>query len=125
MIRHMTTDRLEQWLKDDQAPGGEDFLLVNVLGEEDFEAAHIPGSHNVPVKRARLENEIERLAGGKEDPVVVYCASKDCEASTDAARRLSNAGFEQVFDYSGGMAAWIEAGNEVARSSDAAAGVSP
>lgn len=122
MIRHMTTDRLEEWLERDETPEGDDFLLVNVLGEEEFEKAHIPGSHNVPVKRARLENEIERLAGGKESPVVVYCAGSECEASTDAARRLSNAGFEKVFAYSGGMASWIEAGNEVARPSESGAG---
>lgn len=122
MIRHMTTSQLEDWLEDDRTPGGEDFLLLNVLGEEQFEKAHIPGSQNVPVKRARLENEVERLAGGKEIPVVVYCASSECEASTDAARRLANVGFEKVYDYSGGMAAWIEAGHQVVRPSDTAAG---
>lgn len=119
MIRHVTTEQLETWMEADQMPDGSDFVLVNVLGEEDYEKAHIPGSHNVPQARSRMENEIERLAGDKDTPVIVYCASEECEASPDAARRLSNAGFAKVYDYSGGMKAWLEARNEVARSVEA------
>jgi rhodanese-related sulfurtransferase len=114
MIRHLTTEQLEDWIERGETPDGADFLLVNVLGEDDFRKAHIPGSRNVPTSRSRLENEIERLAGGKDVPVVVYCAGSDCDASPAAAKRLTLAGFTNVYDYSGGMKSWIEARNDVA-----------
>lgn len=115
MIRVASTEQLEKWLKESRMSAGLDFLLVNVLGEKDFKKGRIPNSVNVPVKRTRFENEVERLAGGKAKPIVVYCAGAECEASGRAARRLKLAGFSHVYDYAGGMKSWIEAGHEVAR----------
>mgnify|MGYP003626742147 CR=1 FL=1 len=40
--------------------------------------------------------------------VVVYCANFDCPASTDAARKLDEAGFNNVYDYEGGTQDWME-----------------
>lgn len=84
----------------------EDVLLLNVLSQEDFEKEHIPGSHNIPESREDFVSQVEKLAGRKDRPVVVYCASKDCQASPSAARKLTEAGFEHVTDFEGGMAAW-------------------
>jgi rhodanese-related sulfurtransferase len=36
----------------------------------------------------------------------VYCASIDCHSSTDAAKKLDQAGFTNVYDYRGGAKAW-------------------
>jgi len=92
----------------------EDLTLINVLGEEDFRRAHVPGSSNIPVDRENFVSEVERLAGGKDGTVVVYCASHDCEASPKAARRLDEAGFAHVYDFEGGIKEWMKAGFEVA-----------
>lgn len=94
---------------------GEDFLLVNVLGKDSFNQAHIPGSENVPVDDDDFTEKIRNLSGGKKDrPVVVYCASTSCDASPKAARRLEDAGFSSVRDYEGGVKAWKESGLELA-----------
>jgi len=45
--------------------------------------------------------------------VVLYCASYDCPASTEAAKRLMRMGFTSVFDYKGGLEEWKRAGYPV------------
>lgn len=87
--------------------------VVNVLDKDAFLERHIPGSANIPVGDALFESRVEKLAGGKDRPVVVYCASDTCDASPKAAEKLDRAGFERVYDYEGGMEAWKQAGNEV------------
>lgn len=93
-----------------------DLTVINVLGEASYRKAHIPETDNVPGDRDDFAERVERLAGGKNRPVVVYCASTQCEASPKAARRLEQAGFERVYDFQGGTKAWIEAGERVVSS---------
>ena len=47
--------------------------------------------------------------------VVIASAGADgtCDASPNAAQRLEEAGFRQVYDYEGGVQAWREAGERV------------
>lgn len=82
----------------------EDFTLVNVLPQDQFDAEHIPGSQNAPVGRDDFEETVRRLSAGR--PVVVYCSSEDCDASPTAARKLEQAGFSPVYDYEAGMRGW-------------------
>lgn len=88
---------------------GEDFVLVDVLGEDHYEDEHIPGAINIPVDHIG-EAAIERL--DKSDKIVVYCANFDCGASPQAAEKLEDLGFEHVIDYEGGVKAWKEAGHD-------------
>ncbi len=88
-------------------------LLVNVLDEAKFVREHIPASINIPGGRKDFTEEVQRRLGGKDQPVVVYCASISCQASPQAARRLDEAGFEQVYDFEGGMEEWKQAGRPV------------
>ncbi|MDD5167168.1 MAG: rhodanese-like domain-containing protein [Candidatus Omnitrophica bacterium] len=79
---------------------GEKFKLVDVLGKESFEKEHIKGSISMPM------DEIEKKAAKflkKEEKVVVYCASFDCQASTHAAEKLIALGYKNVLDYKGGL----------------------
>lgn len=110
MMKTLTVDQLKSMLD-----RNEDLTLINVLSEEDFERAHIPGSQNIPVGRESFEREVERLAGGVEAKVVVYCADFDCQASPKAAKKLDEAGFKNVFDFEGGVKEWRKAGHELVR----------
>ena len=92
----------------------EDFVLLNVLSAEDFEKAHIPGSLNVPQKRESFVQDVEKLVTDKSRTVVVYCASRDCSASPQAAKKLEDAGFKNVVDFEDGLAGWRLAGYQVA-----------
>jgi rhodanese-related sulfurtransferase len=88
----------------------QDFELVNVLPEDDFQENHIPDSVNIPVGSDDFVKKVEQQAGSKDKTIVVYCASTSCDASPKAAKKLDQAGFSDVRDYEGGMKAWTEAG---------------
>lgn len=103
-MTNLTTEQLKAMRDSEQ-----DFALVNVLSSEDFHQGHIPGSENVPLHADDFLERIEQIAGGKDQPVVVYCANDACDASPEAAQKLEQAGFTQVYDYTGGMEAWRSA----------------
>ena len=102
-----TIDRAElrRWMDEDR-----DFALVEVLPPEAFRAFHLPGAINVPVHQKGFGAAIERVVPAKDRPVVVYCQDKNCDASPEAAERLEQCGYRDVYDYEAGKADWKEAG---------------
>ena len=87
--------------------------LVNTLGADAFEKTKIPGAINVPLESGGFAARVEQEAGGKDKPVVVYCASEQCNSSEKAAQKLEAAGFTAVSRYTGGAAAWEKEAGEV------------
>lgn len=87
----------------------EDVTLVDVLTAEEFRRYHLPEAKNVPLDD-RFDEGIQRAVPDKSKPVVVYCSSKDCSASPQAARRMDELGYEHVFDYEAGKVDWKTAG---------------
>ena len=85
-----------------------DLTLVNTLGAESFEKTRIPGAVNISLDSSDFTSRVEQEAGGKDKPVVVYCASSHCNSSEKAAEKLEVAGFTAVSRYTGGAAAWQE-----------------
>lgn len=83
--------------------------VVNVLPKEQFDKEHIPDSENIPLGADDFEQKIRQVSGGKDEPIVVYCASTECDASPTAAKKLDAAGFTAVYDYEAGMRGWKEA----------------
>ncbi len=104
-MRPITTEQLKA-AKD----GRSDFLLVNTLDSEQFDNTKIPDSVNIPQSQDNFAEQVEQASAEKKRPVVVYCASADCDSSTQAAKKLDAAGFSDVYDYEGGAKAWKEAG---------------
>jgi len=98
----MTTNELQQMRR-------EGVTIINVLAPEAHAKKHIPDTVNVPLGADDFPSLVERKVGAKENPVVVYCASIDCDASPKAAERLRSAGFSRVYDCEGGIAAWEKA----------------
>jgi rhodanese-related sulfurtransferase len=90
--------------------GSRDTMLINVLDQDHFDKEHIPGSMNVPLSDANFLSRVEEMSGGKDQDIVVYCASKDCPASRQAAEKLTAAGFTRVRAYEGGIKDWRMAG---------------
>ena len=103
IVQTITTEELKK-MRDH----GEDFVLINVLPEKEFQQERIPDSKNIPVESEDFVEEVEQAVGDKESKVVVYCASSTCDASTKAAERLEAGGFSNVLAYEGGMKAWRE-----------------
>jgi rhodanese-related sulfurtransferase len=94
--------------------GNDDVLLVNTLNADSFEKTRVPGAVNIPLEGEDFLARVEEQAGGKDKPVVVYCASQQCNSSEKAAEKLENAGFTAVTDFAGGFKAWQEEATNVA-----------
>jgi len=88
----------------------EDFVLIDVLGKESFDAKHIPKSINIPSTEIGIRSMKELPDKNKE--IIVYCASRECEASPNAARKLEKLGYRNVVDFEDGLAGWQDAGYE-------------
>ena len=105
MAESLDVQTLESWKSE-----GEDFVLIDVLSEEHFEEGHIPGALSIPLDHLG-EAVIERLE--KHQTIVVYCKDLECGASEKAAEKLEKLGFEDVYDFEGGLKRWEESGNRV------------
>ncbi len=81
-------------------------VVINVLVKEAYNMIHIKGSISMPLREMQLGG-LETLDKGMD--MVVYCSSYDCEASKAGGEFLEAKGF-RVWEYSGGMQEWAEAG---------------
>jgi rhodanese-related sulfurtransferase len=81
-------------------------LVINVLGAEQYNDAHIKGSINVPFDQ--VEAYAKKL--DQKTEVVFYCANYMCSASGTAAEIFKKLGFEKVWAYEGGTAEWYQLG---------------
>ncbi len=87
---------------------GEEVLLAEVLGEVYFRAGHIPGAINMPLDRVVAIAKAN--TSSKVHPIVLYCASEECQNSHVAARTLRQLGYSNVRVFAGGKADWKAAG---------------
>ncbi len=90
---------------------GDDFKLVETLPEEAFRKEHIPGAINIPPDQIEAKAP-DQLA--KDDEIVVYCANTECQASPEAAKKLTELGYTKVLDFEAGKQGWKAAGYETA-----------
>ena len=84
----------------------ENVKLIEVLDEDAYKKEHIKGAINIPLERIGTEAK-DRF--NMNDEIVVYCSNFDCSASPTAAKKLSNLGFKNVYDFEGGKKQWKEA----------------
>jgi adenylyltransferase/sulfurtransferase len=81
---------------------GEDFVLLDVREEFEWELAHLEGA--IQISLGELERRVDELDPSKE--VIVYCHVG--ERSVDACLILWNAGFRKVRNLTGGIDAWSD-----------------
>lgn len=103
MIKMIGRDEFLKLQKDSE----KNVVIVDVLDEDHFRQGHIRGAINMPLERI---GRIAKKALSKDDLIIVYCASMECQASTLAAQKLQALGFKNVFDYKGGLKDYKEAG---------------
>jgi len=84
--------------------------LVFTLGEWQYDAAHIPGSLNLPCSPRLYESEDALKDLDRDDEIVVYCSNEACPASVMAYKFLENKGYKNVRRFSGGLYEWEDAG---------------
>jgi rhodanese-related sulfurtransferase/polyisoprenoid-binding protein YceI len=85
-------------------------LVIDVLPEDDYQTAHLPGAKNATVFKITFIDDVKKLAPDPVKPLVVYGTSSRDLASATAAEKLIAAGYKQVTDYGGGLEDWRAAG---------------
>ena len=82
--------------------GSEPYDLLDVRSREDYAKEHIKGAISLPLD----ELEKAKTTFKPDDPIIVYCDSFVCSASSSAAKILGRMGFMNVRDYKGGLREW-------------------
>jgi rhodanese-related sulfurtransferase len=83
----------------------EDALIIDVRETHEWDRGHIPNARHIAL--GQLGKRMQEIEKFKSRPVIVVCASGN--RSSSACGTLKRAGFEQVFNLSGGIGAWSEA----------------
>ena len=83
----------------------EEAMVVDVRDPAEFGGGHILGAKNVPLSRMDGSGE---LAKRKDKTLIVYCDGGDRAGKAVAA--LRKLGFEKVFNLTGGLGGWTQAG---------------
>ncbi len=102
-IRTITTEQLAQELQQ-----GTVAQFWNVLTDDYFTGAMIPGSRRVPLDM--IGREVAATGLARDTAIVTYCSGPACPQSRMAAEKLTALGFTDVRAYEGGLQAWTEAG---------------
>ncbi len=84
----------------------QDFVLLDVRGEESFKQGHVNQAINLPHSRI---NEKSIAEFPKDTLFVVYCAGPHCNATEKAAIRLAKL-HRPVKKMIGGVTGWIDEG---------------
>ena len=77
-----------------------DLILLDVRTQEEFDQGHIPGAVCLPNEMIAADMP---FPFGKDAEILVYCRSG--RRSAEAAKKLRNLGFSNVFDF-GGIQDW-------------------
>jgi rhodanese-related sulfurtransferase len=80
-------------------------LVIDVRDEKEYAAGHLPRARHIPLND--LDKKAAELGKFKDKPVILTCRSGPRAAS--AARALRRAGFANVYQLKGGIAAWQQA----------------
>ncbi|APR74668.1 Transcriptional regulator, ArsR family protein [Minicystis rosea] len=103
MIETITLPELRE-----RAENGDPLTLAEVLPSAYYASGHIPGAVNLPLDG--LDATAARLLPDRAADVVVYCSGPTCKNSHVAAERLASLGYRSVRVFTGGKAAWKDAG---------------
>jgi polyisoprenoid-binding protein YceI len=85
--------------------------LIHVLPDESWKAERLPGSHCACVYEVGFLDAVRQFAPDPAAPLVVYGAGLPSLESAAAAAKLEAAGYGNVSDFSGGLAAWKDGGH--------------
>ncbi|MBN9697045.1 MAG: rhodanese-like domain-containing protein [Zoogloea sp.] len=88
-----------------------DAVVIDVRDASEYAAGHLLNAQHIPL--AELDKRLGELDKLKDKPVILNCQTGSRSAS--ACDILRKAGFTQVHNLEGGIAAWEQAGMPVSR----------
>ena len=103
MIKKITGQEVKKYIDSRKI-----FLLIEALPEKYYSEVHIPGAIQMDYKEVDLK--ADKLPEEKDQMIVVYCASFECQNSIITVRQLDSLGYTNVYEYAEGKQDWLEAG---------------
>lgn len=94
MVRHLSPERVQSMARSGQA------LIIDVREASEYRAGHIPRAKHISL--GQLVHRLREVP--KDKTVVVVCRSGS--RSSRAAELLTEAGYRNVYNMSGGMQSW-------------------
>lgn len=85
------------------------FIILDVRTPNEYADGHLEGAINISLNSGNFENEIEIL--DKNNTYLVYCRSGG--RSSSAVSIMQTAGFNYIYNFTGSMIAWLNAGYPV------------
>lgn len=97
----------------------EDAVVIDVREENEYVQGHILNALHIPL--SSLKDKLKSLERYREQALVVVCLSG--ARSATAGHTLRNNGFTKVYNLSGGMMAWQNAGMPITKGKEKASRV--
>jgi len=101
----MNAQELQRLLQSSPPP-----QLIQVLPEEIYAAAHIPGARNACVYEMTFVDQVRALISDPSACLIVYGAGDGSIDAATAVEKLRAGGYAHVQDFAGGLAEWKAAG---------------
>ena len=103
----LTVQQLRDGLTKAPSMSQKGFILIDVRSPEEHATGFIPGT-DMNIDYRDIQARHRDIGAQLDDHVVVYC--KSGRRSNIAAETLADLGYRHVYDVSGSMNAWLEAG---------------
>ena len=108
----LTVQQLQASLSKASSMSKKGFMLIDVRSPEEHQAGMIPGTDfNIDFREIQARHR--EIGAQLDEHIVVYCQSG--RRSNIAAETLADLGYRHVYNVSGSMNAWLEAGFPVER----------
>lgn len=85
--------------------------IIDVRTPQEFSEGHIDGAVNINFFDETFLDQIAKYE--KNEPLFIYCKSGN--RSGQAAKKITNFGFKQVYDLEGGILNWVKNNNETVK----------
>lgn len=102
----LDTEKFDKKLKETNKP-----LLLDVRTWDEYKSGHLSQAVLMDINAGDFNAKASQM--DKSKPVFVYCAAG--VRSNKAAAVLKDLGFQQIYDLSGGIRAWSQAGKPIVR----------
>lgn len=102
--KQLSIDELKKWKAD-----GKKVMIIDARTRKEYAAGYVPGATNIP--RGLFEFLVPNAVADTATPIVVYC--KVGGRGLLATKTLTDIGYTNVYNLSGGYKAWADAGNPV------------
>ena len=79
-------------------------ILIDTLSAESYRQSHIKGAISMPA--AKIKEIAPLVLPDKSAEIAVYCGGYQCGASLEAVKALKELGYENVYDFKGGLSVW-------------------